>query len=63
MKIKLLREFTLFVLSISLVNTALPDDFCDGYEQGYKTDYKQATGSMIEPLVTLCPLEPLKKLK
>ena len=40
---------------------AVADEFCDGFEKGYITGYKQAKNTSLEPLVPLCPLEPLKK--
>ncbi len=48
---------TFFLLSITVV---LADQFCDGFERGYITGYKQASNSSLDPLVPLCPLEPLK---
>jgi hypothetical protein len=44
------------------VSGALADDFCNGFERGYVTGYKQASGLSLDPLVPLCPLEQLKKL-
>ncbi|MGA9855093.1 MAG: hypothetical protein WBR29_07450 [Gammaproteobacteria bacterium] len=34
--------------------------FCDGYQRGYITGYKQASGSSLDPLPPLCPFEPLR---
>lgn len=48
------------LISLSVVSLALASDFCDGFEQGYKTGYKQAKGTSFDPLVPLCPLQPLK---
>jgi hypothetical protein len=39
---------------------AFASEFCDGFNQGYITGYKQASHSSLAPLVPLCPLEPLK---
>lgn len=39
-----------------------PNQFCAGFERGYATAYKQASGWSIDPLPPLCPLEPLKNL-
>lgn len=39
---------------------AFASQFCAGFEQGYITGYKQASGSSLSPLVPLCPLQPLK---
>ena len=35
-------------------------EFCDGFYAGYSTGYKQAKGNDLEPIRTLCPLQPLK---
>ena len=40
---------------------ASADEFCDGFERGYATGYKQASGSSLDPLPVICPLKPLKK--
>jgi len=52
----LLPAFLLFATS------SYADPFCDGFERGYITGYKQASGSSFDPLTPLCPLEPLPKL-
>ncbi|HBA1634298.1 hypothetical protein OQJ02_05050 [Legionella sp. PATHC032] len=62
METKSISLSALFLLSIFITNNAIADDFCEGFEQGYKTGYKEANDSTIDPLVPLCPLEPLKKL-
>ena len=49
------------LISLSVVGFAFASDFCDGFKQGYKTGYKQAKGTNLDPLVPLCPLQPLKK--
>lgn len=43
------------------VTPVLADEFCDGYERGYKLGYMKASGSGLEPLPPLCPLQPMKK--
>ena len=48
---------TFLLLSVTV---AFADEFCDGFERGYITGYKQATNSSLSPLVPLCPLPPLK---
>jgi hypothetical protein len=48
------------LISLCVVSSAFASDFCDGFEQGYKTGYKQAKGTSLDPLVPLCPLQPLK---
>ncbi len=44
-----------------LAGNALATEFCDGFEAGYKTGYKQAKNTSLDPLVPLCPLQPLKR--
>lgn len=48
------------LISLCVVSSAIASDFCDGFKQGYKTGYKQAKGTSLDPLVPLCPLQPLK---
>lgn len=50
------------LLSLTLVfSTSLfADAFCDGFERGYISGYKQAKGTGLDPLPPLCPLQPLK---
>jgi hypothetical protein len=53
------------IIVASLVLAAAPlmaSDFCRGFEHGYVTGHKQASGSSLEPLTPLCPLEPPKRL-
>jgi len=50
------------VFGLMFSSTALASEFCDGFEQGFKTGYKQAKGTSLNPLAPLCPLQPLKKL-
>jgi len=38
----------------------LDTEFCDGFEAGYKTGYKEAKRTSLNPLTPLCPLQPLK---
>ncbi len=52
--------FIALIITILMANLALADDFCDGFERGYKIGYMQAKGSSLEPLTPLCPLQPLK---
>jgi hypothetical protein len=47
---------------VSFVTYASGDQFCAGFERGYITGYKQATGSSLDPLTPLCPLQPMKRL-
>jgi len=50
------------LLSLILVFTTslFADAFCDGFERGYISGYKQAKGTSLDPLPPLCPLQPLK---
>jgi hypothetical protein len=43
-----------------IASVAFASDFCNRFEQGYITGYKQAKGTSLAPLVPLCPLQPLK---
>jgi hypothetical protein len=56
MKTKFLTLLFTLLFSVS----ALASDFCRGFEHGYSTGYKQATGSSLEALTPLLPLQPLK---
>ena len=35
-------------------------DFCRGFERGYITGYKQASGSSFDPFTPFCPFQPTK---
>lgn len=35
-------------------------DFCRGFEAGYITGYKKASGSSFDPFIPFCPFQPLK---
>ena len=50
------------ILAIFTSTAAMASEFCDGFQAGYRTGYKQASGSSLNPLEPLCPLQPLKKL-
>jgi hypothetical protein len=49
----------LIILSVFSIKS-FASDFCAGFEQGYITGYKQAKGTSLDPLIPLCPLQPLK---
>ena len=40
---------------------SIASDFCDGFQEGYETGYKQAKNSNLPPLAPLCPLQPIKR--
>ena len=54
------KKMILLVFGLLIASVAFASDFCDGFAQGYKTGYKQAKGTSLDPLVPLCPLQPLK---
>ena len=45
-----------------LAGNALATEFCDGFEAGYKTGYKQARNSGYDPYVPYCPYQPYKRV-
>ncbi|HAI94123.1 MAG TPA: hypothetical protein DCM36_05215 [Xanthomonadaceae bacterium] len=52
----------LLTLGISAAN-ALADtrEFCAGFERGYITGYKKAKHTDLDPLVPMCPMQPMKR--
>ena len=40
---------------------AYADDFCRGFERGYIPWYKRVSGSSIDPITPICPIEPIKR--
>ncbi len=46
---------------LSVVTVAYADQFCDGFERGCIAGYKRASGSSLDPLTPLCPIQPLKR--
>ena len=50
----------LSMISLFASAAALGSEFCSGFEKGYKTGYKKAANTSLEPLAPLCPLQPLK---
>jgi hypothetical protein len=55
-----IKKIAVVMLMISLSSVALASDFCNGFAQGYQTGYKQARSTNLNPLIPLCPLQPLK---
>lgn len=45
---------------VSLPSRADQDAFCNGYYKGYLEGYKRASGSIFDPSIPLCPLQPRK---
>lgn len=39
----------------------LDTEFCDGFEAGYKTGYKEAKRTTFDPFPPFCPFQPFKK--
>ena len=60
MRSVLRKEIIVLMFGLMVASVAFASDFCDGFEQGYITGYKQAKGTSLAPLVPLCPLQPLK---
>jgi len=52
--------FLVAVFSILFSTSVFASQFCDGFEQGYKTGHKQASGSGFDPFVPFCPFQPFK---
>ena len=51
----------LFILSLgSSIYATAKTEFCAGFERGYITGYKQASGSSFDPFVPFCPFQPFK---
>ena len=53
----------LSLILIALAPLSVPagqDEFCNGYYKGYLEGYKWASGSIFEPSIPLCPLQPRK---
>ena len=57
-----LKNFLVVFLILSASFAAMADQFCAGFERGYITGYKKATGRSLEPLVPMCPMQPMKRL-
>lgn len=53
---------TLAAMSPAL-GTAGQDEFCNGFYKGYVEGYKWASGSILEPSIPLCPLQPRKTVR
>ena len=56
-----LKSSIIIAVFLSLFSASVyASQFCSGFESGYITGYKQAKGTSLNPLVPLCPLQPLK---
>ena len=59
---KKLNYLILFLLmSLSFTVHADRNEFCDGFERGYKVGYKRAHNTSYDPFVPFCPFQPFKK--
>lgn len=56
MKISIITAIFLSVFSMAVYAS----EFCEGFQAGYITGYKQAKETSLTPLIPLCPLQPLK---
>ena len=50
------------LISCLMITTAMADQFCDGFDRGYITGYKRASGNSMDPMTPLCPMQPMKRL-
>lgn len=50
---------TILALAVSS-SAAYASQFCDGFNAGYITGYKQSSGSSFDPFTPFCPFQPLK---
>ena len=54
----------LFVASCYLIfcgEALAKSEFCEGFERGYITGYKQSSGSSYDPYTPYCPYQPYKR--
>lgn len=52
--------FVAAFLALSTVG-AVADRFCQGFERGYIAGYKRGSGSSIDPIPPICPIQPIKR--
>jgi hypothetical protein len=57
---KLIKLLTLILLFSFIYQEVGASEFCDGFERGYITDYKQSSGSSYDPYTPYCPYQPYK---
>ena len=59
---KLIKKLILTsIIYAFFISPVIASEFCDGFERGYITGYKQASGSGFDPFVPFCPFQPMKK--
>jgi len=60
--VKLIKKlFFTLMLGLVGISPVIASEFCNGFERGYITGYKQASGSGFDPFVPFCPFQPMKK--
>ena len=57
-----MKKFALALVLILIGSASFASEFCDGFEEGYATGYKQSSGSSFDPIVPFCPIQPFKGL-
>ena len=57
-----MNKYTILLFGGLLSITTFASEFCDGFERGYITGYKQSSGSGFDPFVPFCPFQPFKRL-
>lgn len=55
-----MKKSVLALVLILIGSASFASEFCDGFERGYLTGHKQASGSSLDPFVPFCPFQPLK---
>ena len=59
---KVIFLLAVFVLPFVFYSkNARASDFCNGFEAGYITGYKQSSGSSFDPFTPFCPFRPFKR--
>jgi hypothetical protein len=54
------KKFAIALALILVGSPSFASEFCDGFEAGYVTGYKQSSGSSFDPFVPFCPFQPFK---
>ena len=55
-----IKALIAILLGLSIAGAAFASEFCDGFERGYVTGYKEAKNTPIEPFVPFCPIQPTR---
>lgn len=48
------------ILNKNALINASRSDFCEGFQRGYISGYKQAHNTNINPIAPICPIQPIK---